>query len=90
MLSAGSAAAGIISGGGSLTKQGSGKLTLQAANTYTGTTSITQGTLQVDGSTDAASAVSVLGGATLSGDGTVGGTVTSTGGTVSPGLTLNL
>ncbi len=41
-----------ISGAGSLTKEGVGQLTLSAANTYSGTTTISAGTLQIgNGST---------------------------------------
>lgn len=39
--------AGVISGGGSVTKQGAGALTLSGSNTYTGGTTISAGTLQV-------------------------------------------
>ena len=42
--------AGIISEGGSLNKQGSGTLTLTNTNTYSGPTSITNGTLELGGS----------------------------------------
>jgi autotransporter-associated beta strand protein len=67
-----------ISGGGSLIKDGAGTLTLSAANSYTGGTTVSQGTLLLSatGSTHAASAVSVASGATLGGTGTVGGTAT--------------
>ncbi|MGJ3244036.1 MAG: autotransporter-associated beta strand repeat-containing protein [Opitutales bacterium] len=39
---------GIIAGNGSLTKQGAGTLVLAATNTFTGSTSVTGGTLQAD------------------------------------------
>ncbi|NCW74658.1 MAG: hypothetical protein EBW06_08775, partial [Gammaproteobacteria bacterium] len=41
--------AGVISGTGALTKQENSTLTLTGTNTYTGTTTITTGTLDVDG-----------------------------------------
>lgn len=75
---------GVLSGGGSLIKTGSGTLTLGGANTYTGTTTVSSGTLEVDGSS--ASATTVSGGATLAGDGTVNATVTvNSGGSITPG-----
>ncbi len=71
---------------GGLTKQGSGTLTLGEANTYTGPTTVSAGTLYVNGSLVAATTVSVGASGTLGGTGTVSGNVTcSPGGTVAPG-----
>jgi len=62
---------GVISGSGSLTKLGTGRLILSAANTYTRGTTVQAGTLQVDGSL--ASAVSVASGASIAGSGSIQG-----------------
>ena len=67
-----------------LTKLGSNTLTLDLANTYPGATTVRTGTLLVNGSTDAASAVTVAPGGTLGGTGTVNGTV-SCAGKIAPG-----
>ena len=68
----------------SLSKSGAGRLTLAAANTYGGTTTVSGGTLLVNGSTSAG-AVTVSG-ATLGGTGTVAGaTAIQSGGTLAPG-----
>ncbi|WAJ36957.1 Ig-like domain-containing protein [Pseudomonas sp. GOM7] len=85
-INAGAAAtlSGVISGSGGLTKTGSGSLSLSASNTNTGSTTVSAGTLLVDGSTS--SATTVANGATLAGGGTLGGDVTvQNGGTLSPG-----
>lgn len=74
----------LVAGSGALTKAGAGELTLSGSNTNTGTTTVSAGTLVVDGSTS--SATNVASGATLAGSGTLGGNVTvQNGGTLSPG-----
>lgn len=79
-----SSVATTISGTGTLTKSGAGTLTLTANNSYSGATSVTAGTLVINGS--GSSAVTVSGGAVLGGSGTIGNSVTiSNGGTLAPG-----
>jgi autotransporter-associated beta strand protein len=57
--------------GGSLTKIGTGTLTLSGTNTYTGATAVNAGKLFVDGSIASSSGVAVAAGATLGGHGNV-------------------
>jgi autotransporter-associated beta strand protein len=68
-----------------LNKTTGGLVTLSAVNTYTGPTSITGGTLRVNGSLAAGSAVTVSTGGTLGGSGSIFGPVTLNGGNLSPG-----
>ncbi|WP_330115143.1 Ig-like domain-containing protein [Pseudomonas sp. JS3066] len=92
--SAAATLSGAISGSGGLTKTGTGTLTLSGTNNYTGATTVSAGTLAVNGSTT--SATTVASGGTLAGSGTLGGAVTiQSGGILSPGnsgtgaLTIN-
>ncbi|MEB2756774.1 autotransporter outer membrane beta-barrel domain-containing protein [Citrobacter freundii] len=68
---------GIISGNdGSLVKIGDGTLTLTGDNTYTGATDVNEGVLLVNGNQSAATGqVTVKSGATLGGNGIIGGAV---------------
>src|SRR3989454_2616573 len=78
-----------ISGTGGLTKDGTGTVTLSASNAYTGTTTVSAGSLLVNGS-QGSSAVSLNGG-TLGGTGTVGAiTSTGSGGSVAPGVGVGI
>ncbi|MHC4295221.1 MAG: autotransporter family protein, partial [Planctomycetota bacterium] len=64
--------AGVMSGTGTLEKIGSDKLVLDGANTYTGDTTVTAGTLEVNGSIDSVT-TTVASGARIGGIGTIGG-----------------
>jgi autotransporter-associated beta strand protein len=79
-----------IGGPGNIVKNGPGILALTNTNTYTGTTSVFNGNLQLDGSIGASSAVTVTGTAgsasTLSGIGTAFGNVTLGSSTGLPGI----
>jgi fibronectin-binding autotransporter adhesin len=83
----GSVASVLAGAGGTLEKAGAGTLTLSANNTYTGATTVSAGTLLVNGNQSAAvGAVTVDLGATLGGSGTIGGAVSILGGgIVAPG-----
>jgi autotransporter-associated beta strand protein len=76
--------AGSVTGTFGINKSGSGRLSLNGNNTYTGATNVPAGTLLVNGSLPASSTVTVNG--TLGGVGTIGGGVNiGTGGILAPG-----
>jgi T5SS/PEP-CTERM-associated repeat protein/autotransporter-associated beta strand protein len=68
-----------------LEKIGAGGLILTAVNSYTGATTVTGGTLEVDGSIASSLLTTVNANATLTGTGTVGNTAIASGGTFAPG-----
>jgi len=79
--------AGIISGSGTTTKEGSGNFNLTGTNTYSGATTVNNGTLSVNGSI-ANSNTTVNSGGTLGGTGTVGDVTVNSGGTFAPGNSI--
>ena len=76
---------GLIIGGGSIAKRGTGTFTLTRNNTYTGSTIVEAGTLVVNGS-QTASDVAVRLDAVLGGRGSVGDLTVDAGGIISPGV----
>src|SRR6202011_1338251 len=69
---------GVIQGGGSFTKTGTGTLALSGANTYAGATIVSSGALSLTGSL-AKGAVTVTAGSQLINNGTIGGNVSVSG-----------
>lgn len=77
-----------INGGGGLTKDGAGTLTLSATNTYIGATTVSGGTLAVNGRL-ANTTTTIQTGGKLQGSGTIGGAVTvQNGGTIAAGNSI--
>ena len=76
---------GCTTGPGSLEKVGAGTLTLSGINTYTGTTTVFGGFLDVEGSIASSFRTTVNAGGALSGAGTVGNTLIAGGGIFLPG-----
>jgi autotransporter-associated beta strand protein len=81
-----------ISGGGPITinSTGAGRVIFSGNNTHTGTTTVTAGGLQLDGSLGSSSILSVAATGWLSGSGTASGAATISGGTLSPGSTTGV
>lgn len=87
---------GLMAGAGGFTKSGTGALVLTGSNSYAGATNVNAGTLRINGNQSAATGlVTVASGATLGGNGTIGGSVNVlNGGILTPGnspgtLTIN-
>ena len=80
----------VFSGNGSLTKSGAGTWTLSVANSYTGATTVSAGTLVVNGSlANTATAVASATSARLQGSGLIVGPVTvGDNGTLAPGNSI--
>jgi fibronectin-binding autotransporter adhesin len=79
-----------LTGSLAVTKLGAGITTLTGTNSYSGTTTITAGTLRINGNQTAANgAVTVQTGATLGGTGGIGGAITvQNGATLAPGNSI--
>ncbi|WP_188580808.1 autotransporter domain-containing protein [Tistrella bauzanensis] len=78
-------ASGVFSGSGAFAKTGAGTLTLAADNSFTGTTTVEAGRLNVDGSLAGSAQTTVRDGATLGGTGTVGNLAIASGARLAPG-----
>lgn len=78
--------AGVISGTGSLSKQGNGNLILSGANLYSGGTTIDAGILSVNGSI--VGSTTVNSGGVLGGSGSVGNVALAPGGILAPGNSI--
>jgi autotransporter-associated beta strand protein len=76
---------GCSPGPGSLEKVGTGTMILSGTNTYTGTTGVFGGVLEVQGSIASSSLTTVKANAALIGAGTVGSTLIASGGIFLPG-----
>jgi autotransporter-associated beta strand protein len=76
---------GAISGPGNVIQAGTGTTILTANSSYTGTTTVNGGILQVDGSIASSSLTTVNANSALTGSGTVGNTLIASGAMFAPG-----
>jgi autotransporter-associated beta strand protein len=74
-----------MTGDGNLVKAGAGLLSLDGATSYTGPTSVSNGTLRVNGAYSGGGLITVHNGGTLQGNGSVAGITVESGGTLAPG-----
>ena len=77
--------ASVISGSGGLVKDGTGVLTLNGTQAFTGATTISNGMLAVNGSLFGGGVVNVLSNGTLTGSAMLGSVTNNGGGTIAPG-----
>ncbi len=77
-----------ITGSNSVLKTGANSATLTGTNDYSGTTTVSEGGLLVNGSITGTGTVSVASGATLGGTGGIAGAVTINDGILSPGTSI--
>ncbi len=79
----------IMFGSGTMVKNGAATLTMTGNNAYTGSTTISNGTLKINGNNSSANGmVNVLNGAVICGTGTIGGAITvNSGAFISPDTT---
>lgn len=77
---------GTLTGTGGFTKTGAGVLTLSNANTYSGATTVSAGTLLINGSI--ASSATTVNGGLLGGSGTTGAVTVNSGGTIGAGNSI--
>ncbi len=78
--------ANLMGDGGYLTKSGTGLVTLNGVNSYTGATTVLGGTLELNGSITRNGGISVYANSVFGGRGSTVSTVLLDGGTISPGL----
>ncbi len=74
-----------MAGDGNLVKAGAGTLLLDGATSYTGPTSVSNGTLRINGAYTGGGLITVHTGGTLQGNGSVAGITVENGGTLAPG-----